>query len=579
LENAPEGAFSLAGVTHNKPETEKMNRREFLATTVAGALGALSAPALAQGSSRVLRFVPEGNLNSPDPVWTTTTIAANHAMMIYDQLYARDANFMPQPQMVAGHELSDDRLTWTFTLRDGLLFHDGEKVRAADCVASVQRWARRNPLGQKLLEVSNEMTALDDKRFQVRLKKPFALILNAFATGPFMMPERVAKTDPFQQISEYVGCGPFKFLRDEWVTGVQAVYERFDRYVPRQEPSDFMAGGKRAHFERVEWTIMPDSATAAAALRNNEIDWWEFALPDLAPTLSRTSGVTVAQVDDLGFISILRFNAAQPPFNNTKLRHAVLAAVDQADYMRAVNGDNVRWQRCASFFPCGVPFVSEVGAPIMSTPRDLAKAREAVKAAGYAGELFLDEIDKIAGGDGGGVRGPDVSRGGVQRDLLPIVEGSNVNTKYGVVKTDHMLFVAAGAFHVAKVSDLIPELQGRFPIRVELEPLTREDLVRILKEPRNSLVRQYTALLATEGVDVQIRDDAVDEIARIAAEVNERMENIGARRLHTVMERLLDQLSFEGSELRGQRIVVDAAYVRERLEGIAQDEDLSRYIL
>ncbi|ACG74011.1 heat shock protein HslVU, ATPase subunit HslU [Anaeromyxobacter sp. K] len=205
--------------------------------------------------------------------------------------------------------------------------------------------------------------------------------------------------------------------------------------------------------------------------------------------------------------------------------------------------------------------------------------REALDRAQNAGIVFIDEIDKIAGGDGGGVRGPDVSRGGVQRDLLPIVEGSNVNTKYGVVKTDHMLFVAAGAFHVAKVSDLIPELQGRFPIRVELEPLTREDLVRILKEPRNSLVRQYTALLATEGVDVQIRDDAVDEIARIAAEVNERMENIGARRLHTVMERLLDQLSFEGSELRGQRIVVDAAYVRDRLQGIAQDEDLSRYIL
>ncbi|ABC82463.1 ATP-dependent protease ATPase subunit HslU [Anaeromyxobacter dehalogenans] len=205
--------------------------------------------------------------------------------------------------------------------------------------------------------------------------------------------------------------------------------------------------------------------------------------------------------------------------------------------------------------------------------------REALDRAQNAGIVFIDEIDKIAGGDGGGVRGPDVSRGGVQRDLLPIVEGSNVNTKYGVVKTDHMLFVAAGAFHVAKVSDLIPELQGRFPIRVELEPLTREDLVRILKEPRNSLVRQYTALLATEGVDVQIRDDAVDEIARIAAEVNERMENIGARRLHTVMERLLDQLSFEGSELRGQRIVVDATYVRDRLQGIAQDEDLSRYIL
>jgi ATP-dependent HslUV protease ATP-binding subunit HslU len=203
--------------------------------------------------------------------------------------------------------------------------------------------------------------------------------------------------------------------------------------------------------------------------------------------------------------------------------------------------------------------------------------REAVDRAQNAGIIFIDEIDKIAGRDAG--HGPDVSRGGVQRDLLPIVEGSNVNTKYGIVKTDHVLFIAAGAFHLAKVSDLIPELQGRFPIRVELEPLSREDLVRILKEPRNSLVRQYTALLATEGVDVQFRDEAIEEVARIAAEVNDRMENIGARRLHTVMERLLDGISFDANELRGQRIVVDAAYVNERLAGIASDEDLSRYIL
>jgi len=204
--------------------------------------------------------------------------------------------------------------------------------------------------------------------------------------------------------------------------------------------------------------------------------------------------------------------------------------------------------------------------------------REALDRAQNAGIIFIDEIDKIAGREGS-VGGPDVSRGGVQRDLLPIVEGSNVNTKYGVVKTDHVLFIAAGAFHVAKPSDLIPELQGRFPIRVELEPLSRDDLVRILKEPRSSLVRQYTALLATEGVDVQFRDDAIEEVARISAEVNERMENIGARRLHSVMERLLDALSFDADGLRGQRIVVDAAYVRKRLEGVAQDEDLSRYIL
>jgi len=193
------------------------------------------------------------------------------------------------------------------------------------------------------------------------------------------------------------------------------------------------------------------------------------------------------------------------------------------------------------------------------------------------GIIFVDEIDKVAAKDGG--RGPDVSREGVQRDLLPIVEGSHVTTKYGAVRTDHVLFIAAGAFHVSKVSDLIPEMQGRFPIRVELEPLTRADLARILREPRNSLTRQYTALLATEGVELTFQDDAVEEIARIAEEVNQRAENIGARRLHTVMERLLDEISFDASEMPGHKLPIDAAYVRERLAGIAADEDLSRYIL
>jgi len=203
--------------------------------------------------------------------------------------------------------------------------------------------------------------------------------------------------------------------------------------------------------------------------------------------------------------------------------------------------------------------------------------REALDRAQNHGIVFIDEIDKIASRDS--AAGPDVSRGGVQRDLLPVVEGSHVATKYGPVRTDHVLFVAAGAFHVAKVSDLIPELQGRFPIRVELEPLTRADLARILREPRASLTRQYEALLATEGVEVVFQDDGVEEIARLAEEVNERTENIGARRLHTVMEKLLDEISFDADRMRGARIPVDARYVRERLEGVVRDEDLSRYIL
>ena len=204
-------------------------------------------------------------------------------------------------------------------------------------------------------------------------------------------------------------------------------------------------------------------------------------------------------------------------------------------------------------------------------------ARAAVDRVQEAGIIFIDEIDKVAGREGG--HGPDVSREGVQRDILPIVEGTTVNTKYGMVKTDHILFVAAGAFHVSKPSDLIPELQGRFPIRVELEPLGREDFIRILTEPRNALVRQYVALLETENVHLDFTADAIERIADVATMVNERTENIGARRLHTVMEKLLDQVSFDAPELAQKSLTIDAAYVDRMLSEIAKNEDLSRYIL
>ena len=204
-------------------------------------------------------------------------------------------------------------------------------------------------------------------------------------------------------------------------------------------------------------------------------------------------------------------------------------------------------------------------------------AREGIRRVEESGILFIDEMDKIAGREGG--RGPDVSREGVQRDLLPIVEGTLVHTKYGMVRTDHVLFIAAGAFHVSKPADLIPELQGRFPIRVELTPLTRDDLVRILLEPESSLVRQYQALLGTEGIDLVFTEDGIQAVAEIAEEVNRRTENIGARRLHTVLERLLEEVSFQGGELAEKRVVVDAGYVRAQLADIVADADLSRYIL
>ena len=205
-------------------------------------------------------------------------------------------------------------------------------------------------------------------------------------------------------------------------------------------------------------------------------------------------------------------------------------------------------------------------------------ARAALERVESAGIIFLDEIDKIAGREAGG-GGPDVSREGVQRDILPIVEGTTVNTRYGMVRTDHILFIAAGAFHVSKPSDLIPELQGRFPIRVELESLTIEDFKRILTEPKNSLVKQYIALLETEGIDLEFTDDAIDSIAQFAGRVNEQTENIGARRLHTIMEKVLDEISFAGPDLEPKRQVIDAAYVSNTLQAIVKDQDLSRYVL
>jgi ATP-dependent HslUV protease ATP-binding subunit HslU len=204
-------------------------------------------------------------------------------------------------------------------------------------------------------------------------------------------------------------------------------------------------------------------------------------------------------------------------------------------------------------------------------------ARIAVGRVEQTGIIFLDEIDKIAGREGG--HGPDVSREGVQRDILPIVEGTTVNTKHGMVRTDHILFIAAGAFHVSKPSDLIPELQGRFPIRVELQPLGKEEFVRILTEPRSALVKQYVALMDTEGITLRFTDDAIERIADFATVVNERTENIGARRLHTVMEKLLDEISFEGPDLGEKDVTIDGAYVTRMLETIVKNEDLSRYIL
>ena len=351
--------------------------------------GPLCRPAIGQNTAaRTIRFVPQANLSSPDPIWTTANVTRNHAYMVWDTLYGLDIALQPHPQMCAGHEASDDGLTWRFTLRDGLTFHDGEPVRGSDCIASIARWSKRDTFGQLLAARLGDMTVLDDRRFQIRLSRPFPLLLQSIAgNNCFIMPERVARTDPFKQLDEITGSGPFRFVRDEWVSGSLAVYMRFDRYQPRPEAADFSAGGKIAHVERVEWRVMPDPATAGAALQAGEVDWIEQPLIDLLPLLRRNENIHVATQDPFGVIGVVVFNHLQPPFDNVKIRRALLPAIDQSEYVAAVMGnESANAKTGVGVFTAGSPLANTAGLDVLTGPRDITLARKLVAESGYRGE-------------------------------------------------------------------------------------------------------------------------------------------------------------------------------------------------
>ena len=368
-----------------------MKRRRLLAGAAAlGAAATIARPALAQPAGRVLKFVPQANLANPDPVWTTATVAANHAHMVWDQLWTFDEALIPRLQMLAGATTSDDKLTWRLALRDGLSFHDGEPVRGADSIASLARWMKRDGMGQRIDSQLNEMRVVNDRSFEIVLKKPFPLLPMALSNNCHVMPERIAKTDPFQQIPDYVGSGPFRFLKDEWVSGSRAAYAKFARYVPRSEPPSNMAGGKVVNVDRVEWIVMPDPATAAAAIQTGEIDWWERPLADLMPMLRRNRDVMVDDNDLLGELGIVRFNHIQPPFNAVKLRQALLAIADQKDYLAAVMGpDSPLTTQPVGIWTPGTPLATDAGMEKITGKRDLAAARQLVAESGYKGEKVV----------------------------------------------------------------------------------------------------------------------------------------------------------------------------------------------
>jgi peptide/nickel transport system substrate-binding protein len=355
-----------------------------LAAFAAGAAMLLAAPVMAQTT---LRLVAHSDLKVLDPIWTTAYITRNHGYMIYDVLFARDANGEIKPQMAEKAENSPDKLTWTITLRDGLEWHDGAPVTAEDCVASIKRWAVRDSLGQQMMTFVSEIKPVDAKTFTIVLKEPFGLVLQALgkpsSNVPFMMPKRVAETDPGKQIADYTGSGPFIFKKDEWKPGDKVVYVKNPKYKPRAEPPSMLAGGKVVKVDRVEWLAISDPSTAVNALLSGEIDLIEAPPPDLHPVLKGDKNVALFSYNKHGSQMIMRLNHLHPPFNNLKARQAVQYAIAQEDFLRAQVGNPDIYAVCNAPLGCDSRFEKTYGTLLVKP--DLEKAKALLKESGYDG--------------------------------------------------------------------------------------------------------------------------------------------------------------------------------------------------
>lgn len=365
----------------------RMSRRSVMAGAAAAGALAGTRGASAQGAANVLRVVMHSDLRIVDPIWTTAYIVRNHGYLIYDTLFALDGKGEVQPQMVDRYTVSDDKLTYTFVLRDGLMWHDNTPVTTADIIPSIRRWAARDALGQTVMGFVASIDAKDPKTFEIKLKEPTGLLI--FALGkpssnvPFMMPKRVAETDPTTQISEFIGSGPFVFQRDEWRPGDKAVYTKFAGYKPRSEPASGLAGGKVAKVDRVEWRVVADQQQAVNALLAGEIDMIEAPSHDLLPLLKADpDNIKLFNWNVLGNQYSLRFNHSVAPFNNPKIRQAVLYALNQEDFLKATIGDPEYYKVCKAMFVCGTPLATEAGMED-KLESNFTKARQLLQEAGY----------------------------------------------------------------------------------------------------------------------------------------------------------------------------------------------------
>ncbi len=356
-------------------------------TLSALALGAALAMPL-PADARTITAVMYSDLRIIDPGFTTAYITRDHGYMVFDTLLATDANFKIQPQM-ADWKVSDDKLIYTFTLRDGLKWHDGTPVTAEDCVASLKRWGRNDGMGQKLMDFTASIEASDAKTITLKLKEPYGLVLESIGKPssyvPFMMPKRLAETPPGQQIKEQIGSGPFKFVPAEFQPGVKAVYEKNRDYVPRKEPPSWTSGGKVVKVDRVEWITMPDAQTAVNALQSGDIDFMEIPPFDLLPTLSANKDLKVETLNKFGYQTVGRMNFLYPPFDNVKVRRAALMAMNQKDVLDALVGDPNYYQICGAIFVCGTPLATDVGSDSLVKGNGMAEAKKLLAESGYDG--------------------------------------------------------------------------------------------------------------------------------------------------------------------------------------------------
>ncbi len=350
------------------------------------ALPTFSLPALAAG--KTITAVMHSDLRVIDPGLTTAYITRDHGYMVYDTLLAMDSEFKVQPQM-ASVKISDDKLVYTFTLRDGLKWHDGKPVTAEDCVASLQRWGKADGMGQKLMDFTKSIEAPDAKTIVLTLKEPYGLVLDSIAKPsslvPFMMPKRLAETPSGKAIAEQIGSGPFKFVQAEFQPGVKAVYEKNTDYVPRSEPASWAAGGKVVKVDRVEWITMPDAQTAVNALQSGDIDFLENPSFDILPVLAKDKDLNLEILNKLGYQTLGRMNFLLPPFDNLKVRRAAFLAMSQKPVLDALVGDPTYYKTCGSLFACGTPFGNEAGGDSLVKGSGMADAKKALAESGYDG--------------------------------------------------------------------------------------------------------------------------------------------------------------------------------------------------